>query len=93
MCGQAVSLQSSSSSGPPISLIDGGVVQTRVYIKVYKESEDNEIAMREGEKGIDTFEPFNPEYPKHMINTTIRRAIVYASEISERDFTLCTQRE
>jgi hypothetical protein len=25
--------------------------------------------MREGEKGIDTFEPFNPEYPKHNINT------------------------
>jgi hypothetical protein len=34
----------------------------------------NEIAMREGEKGIDTFEPFNPEYPKHNINTTFRRA-------------------
>jgi hypothetical protein len=33
----------------------------------------NEIAMREGEKGIDTFEPFNPEYPKHNTNTTIRR--------------------
>jgi hypothetical protein len=29
--------------------------------------------MREGEKGIDTFEPFNPEYPKHNTNTTIRR--------------------
>jgi len=54
--------------------------------------EVNEIAMREGEKGIDSFEPFYPEYPKHHINTEVRR-VIYASEISERDFTLCTQRE
>jgi len=34
--------------------------------------------MREGEKGIDTFEPFNPESLKHYINTTIRRVKSYS---------------
>ena len=46
--------------------------------------EVNEIAMREGEKGIDTFEPFNPECMKHCINTGVRRAIVCIGDIRER---------
>ena len=46
--------------------------------------EVNEIAMREGEKGIDSFEPFYPEYPKHHINTEIRRVMATNGDIRER---------
>ena len=46
--------------------------------------EVNEIAMREGEKGIDSFEPFYPEYPKHHINTEVRRVMSTNGDIRER---------
>jgi len=54
--------------------------------------EVNEIAMREGEKGIDSFEPFYPEYPKHHINTEVRR-VIYMHRRYPREISLYALRE